>query len=221
MIIAIDGPAASGKSTTAKLLSKKINFVHLNSGLLYRAVTYIFIAYKLIDVDNISIKDFFLNNNITLVGDELDKAIWNNKDITSYLSSEMINENINFISNNPIIRKILVDKQRELSSNKNIVSEGRDIGTVVFPNEDYKFFLNASLESRINRRYIQFKKNNLDISQQEIKLNLIKRDENDIKRTISPLLKADDAIVIDTTNISIQEQVFKIYNKIKEGIVND
>jgi len=218
MIIAIDGPGASGKSTTAKLLSRKIKFVHLNSGLLYRALTYIFIEYELLENDSLSIDDFFANNHITLEGKRLDKAIWNGSDITKYLSDEKINENINFISNNEIIRKYLVDKQRKLSINRNIVCEGRDIGTVVFPNADYKFFLIAELNSRINRRYNELKKNNSKITKEEIKINLINRDKNDIERNVSPLVKAEDAIEVDTTILSIEEQVKIIYNKIKQGV---
>ena len=221
MIIAIDGPAASGKSTTAKLLSEKIGFIHLNSGLFYRAVTYVFIKNNLIDNNNFSINKFFKANHITLEGEKLNKAIWNGLDITQYLSKENINKNINFISNDKIIRKYLVDQQRVLTLNKNIVCEGRDIGTVVFPNAKYKFYLNASLNSRVDRRYAELKNNNFNVNRKEIKFNLIKRDKNDMEREISPLLKAKDAIEIDTTKVSINEQVLIIYNKIKQGIVND
>jgi len=220
MIIAIDGPAASGKSTTAKLLSEKIKFIHLNTGLLYRGVTYIFIDNKLIGNRNISIDDFFNNNCIKLVGEQLDKVMWNGTDITNCLLSESINRNINFISNNQSIRKHLIRMQRELCKKKNIVCEGRDIGTVVFPNADYKFYLNASLDSRANRRYLQLNKNN-NVEKYDIKNNLIARDKNDMERDISPLCKADDAIEIDTTDVSIDEQVLIIYNKIKKVLVND
>ena len=221
MIIAIDGPGASGKSTTAKLLSKKIKFIHLNTGLLYRAVTYVFIENNFLGNNDVSINNFFKDNHITLEGKQLNETIWNNNNITKYLSEENINKNINFISNNLTIRKYLVNMQRKLSTNRNIVCEGRDIGTVVFPNADYKFFLNANLDSRIERRYSELKKNNYNITKKEIKINLTKRDKNDMERDISPLLKAQDAIEIDTTNVSIEEQVLIIYNKIKQGIVYD
>ncbi len=221
MIIAIDGPGASGKSTTARLLSRKINFIHLNTGLLYRGVTYVFTENKLIGNKNICIDDFFNNNCIKLVGKQLNKVLWNDRDITTYLLNESINQNINFISNNQSIRRHLINMQRELCKNKNIVCEGRDIGTVVFPNADYKFYLNASLDSRTNRRYLQLNKNNNNIEKNEIKNNLILRDKNDMERDISPLCKADDAIEIDTSDVSIDEQVLIIYNKIKKVLVND
>ena len=218
MIIAIDGPAASGKSTTAKLLADKIKFIHLNTGLLYRAVTYAFIKNNLINKNNFSINDFFKNNHFILSGEKLNKAFWNDSNITEYLLSEDINKNINYISNDKMIREYLVSQQRILADKRDIVCEGRDIGTVVFPKADYKFFLSASLESRINRRYIEMKSKNHQINKDEIKNNLIKRDKNDIERKNSPLLKADDAIEIDTTSISINKQVLMIYNKIKQGI---
>ena len=218
MIVAIDGPGASGKSTTAKLLSKKIKFIHLNTGLLYRGVTYVFIEKKLFVNEDISIDDFFKNNCIELSGKKLNKVMWNGADITNYLSNESINKNINFISNNRSIRTYLINMQRELCLNKNIVCEGRDIGTVVFPNAEYKFYLNASIDSRTNRRYLQLNKNNKNVEKSKIKDNLILRDKNDMERDISPLCKADDAIEIDTTDVSIDEQVLIIYNKIKKGI---
>ena len=218
MIIAIDGPAASGKSTTAKLLADKIKFIHLNTGLLYRAVTYAFIKNNLINKNNFSINNFFKNNHFILSGEKLNKAFWNDSNITKYLLSEDINKNINYISNDKMIREYLVSQQRILADKRDIVCEGRDIGTVVFPDADYKFFLFASLESRINRRYIEMKSENHQIDRDEIKNNLIKRDKNDIERKNSPLLKADDAIEIDTTSISINKQVLMIYNKIKQGI---
>ena len=219
MIISIDGPAASGKSTTAKLLSERLNYIHLNSGLFYRAVTYIYIEENLFDNKHHSVDKFFLNNDLNLYGDKLDKVIWNNLDITKYLYDEKINSKINVISNNHLIRKYLVDKQRNVSLDKNIVCEGRDIGTVVFPNAEFKFYLNASINSRIRRRYKEFNNNNIDVNEDQIKKNLIKRDANDINRKISPLKKADDAIEIDTTNMTIEQQVENIYNKIKQGII--
>jgi len=219
MIISIDGPAASGKSTTAKLLSEKLNYIHLNSGLFYRAVTYIYIEENLFDNKYHSVDNFFLNNDLNLYGKKLDKVIWNNLDITQYLYNEKINSKINVISNNHLIRKYLVDKQRNVSLDKNIVCEGRDIGTVVFPNAEFKFYLNASINSRIRRRYKEFNNNDIDVSEYQIKKNLINRDTNDINRKISPLKKADDAIEIDTTNMTIEQQVENIYNKIKQGVI--
>lgn len=220
MVISIDGPAASGKSTTAKLLANKLGFIHLNSGLLYRAVTYLFLK-KYIILDEESIRDFFLNNELNLYSDKLDKVLFNGSDISKYLSMENINKTINNISNNLVIRKILVEKQRILSLNKNIVCEGRDIGTIVFPSAKFKFYLNADLESRSLRRFYELSKDNKGISKEDVLKNLINRDKNDINRQHSPLRKAEDAIEINTTNMSIDEQVQQLYKQIKEGTIND
>jgi len=215
MIVSIDGPAASGKSTTASLLAKKLSFIHLNTGLLYRAVTYIYIENNLIDRSDICIDNFFILHSLKIKGKNFNQIFWNDKNITKYLINENINRYINIISNNTHIRKYLVRIQREFAIGKNIVCEGRDIGTVVFPNADYKFYLIADLKSRIDRRYREIKKNNINISRIGIKSNIIKRDYNDMNRSISPLTKAVDAIEIDTTLMSINEQVKYIYKKIK------
>jgi cytidylate kinase len=134
---------------------------------------------------------------------------------------ENINEAINDISNNNLIRNYLIDKQRVLSFNKDIICEGRDIGTVVFPDADFKFYLVATIESRASRRFSELKINNSYITRASVMLNLINRDENDINRKYSPLRKADDAIEIDTTNMSIREQMENLYKQIKQGTIND
>ncbi len=217
MIIAIDGGAATGKSATAKLLANKLNYIHLNSGLLYRAFTYVyFIDNKLSHLDSIDIT-IFENFSIKMSGDNLDEIICNNSNITKYLYNKNITNYINLISNNVIIRNKINKIQQNIVKDKNIVCEGRDIGTVVFPKAQYKFFLTADINVRVKRRYEQYSKNNINISKNEVQKMIVKRDENDINRKNSPLIKANDAIVIDTSNMSIKEQVIYIYNKIKMG----
>tara|TARA_B110000495_G_C22854570_1_gene498278 strand:+ start:261 stop:926 length:666 start_codon:yes stop_codon:yes gene_type:complete len=221
MVISIDGPAASGKSTTAELLSNKLGFIHLNSGLLFRGITYLFLKKNIITLNESSIDNFFLKNDFNLAGENLNKVIWNSQNISQYLFMENINEAINDISNNHLIRNYLIDKQRILSFNKDIVCEGRDIGTVVFPDADFKFYLVATIESRASRRFSELKINNKYITRTSVMLNLINRDKNDINRQYSPLRKADDAIEIDTTNMSIREQMENLYKQIKQGTIND
>jgi cytidylate kinase len=221
MVISIDGPAASGKSTTAELLSNKLGFIHLNSGLLYRGITYLFLKKNIITLNESSINNFFLKNDFNLSGKNLNKVIWNSQNISQYLFMENINEAINDISNNHLIRNYLIDKQRILSFNKDIVCEGRDIGTVVFPDADFKFYLVATIESRASRRFSELKINNKYITRTSVMLNLINRDKNDINRQYSPLKKADDAIEIDTTNMTIREQMENLYKQIKQGTIND
>ena len=148
-------------------------------------------------------------------GENLDKIFYNNKDITEFLYSKNITDKINIISNNSEIRNIINKIQKYIVKNKNIVCEGRDIGTVVFPEADYKFFLIANINTRVSRRFAQYSKNNVIIDKEEIKKMIIKRDNNDRNRKYSPLIKASDSIVVDTSKLSIKEQVDYIYNKVK------
>tara|TARA_X000001036_G_scaffold243764_1_gene227428 strand:- start:1 stop:654 length:654 start_codon:yes stop_codon:yes gene_type:complete len=214
MVIAIDGPAGSGKSTTAKLLANKLDFIYLDTGAMYRAVTLYFLN------NNIDLKDLNLINNFLhnmdlklFYNDNRFKVILNNEDITHSLRNQDINKNVSQVSKNINVRKKMVDIQRNFSKNKDIVVEGRDIGTHVFPNAEYKFFIEADIRVRVKRRYNEMPdKSNISLSELE---NQIKnRDLLDSKRAISPLIKSNDAIVIDTTKLTIDEQVKKIYNLI-------
>ncbi len=214
MVIAIDGPAGSGKSTTAKLLANKLDFIYLDTGAMYRAVTLYFLNNN-IDLNDLNlINNFLLNMDLKLFyNDNRFKVILNNEDITHSLRNQDINKNVSQVSKNINVRKKMVDIQRNFSKNKDIVVEGRDIGTHVFPNAEYKFFIEADIRVRVKRRYNEMAdKSNISLSELE---NQIKnRDLLDSKRAISPLIKSNDAIVIDTTKLTIDEQVKKIYNLI-------
>ena len=214
MIIAIDGPAGSGKSTTAKLLANKLDFIYLDTGAMYRAVTLYFLNNN-IDLNDLNLINNFLHNmDLKLFyNDNRFKVILNNEDITHSLRNQDINKNVSQVSKNINVRKKMVDIQRNFSKNKDIVVEGRDIGTHVFPNAEYKFFIEADIRVRVKRRYNEMAdKSNISLSELE---NQIKnRDLLDSKRAISPLIKSNDAIVIDTTKLTIDEQVNKLYNLI-------
>ena len=214
MVIAIDGPAGSGKSTTAKLLANKLDFIYLDTGAMYRAVTLYFLNNN-IDLNDLNLINNFLHNmDLKLFyNDNRFKVMLNNEDITHSLRNQDINKNVSQVSKNINVRKKMVDIQRNFSKNKDIVVEGRDIGTHVFPNAEYKFFIEADIRVRVNRRYNEMAdKSNISLSELE---NQIKnRDLLDSKRAISPLIKSNDAIVIDTTKLTIDEQVKKIYNLI-------
>ena len=216
MIISIDGPAASGKSTTARLLAKKLDFIHLNTGLYYRAITYIFIKNNLFDSNQSSIDDFFNKNNIELKGESLNQVYWNEINISSFLFENIVNEKIHITSNNPIIRKKLVSMQRLIGQDNNIVCEGRDIGSIVFPNADFKFFLVADLKSRIQRRFNELKLKNPLLDIKDVEDSLTSRDYNDSTRINSPLIKPLESIEIDTTKMTIEMQVNYIYKLIKQ-----
>ena len=205
MIIAIDGTAGSGKSTTAKKLAERLNFFHLDSGSLYRVVTYFCIMNK-IDPQN----DELLKRILKDINIEFDdkKILLNGKDVSGVIREHDVSNFVSEYSTNIIIRNKLSDLQRDLAKNKNIVVEGRDIGTNVFPQAEFRFYLSAKVEVRAARRYKQMLElGKVGINKEEVLKNLIKRDQLDMSREHSPLLKSEDAIDVDTTDLSVNEQV--------------
>jgi cytidylate kinase len=216
MIITIDGPAGSGKSTSAKLIARRLGFTYLDTGAMYRAITYLALKNKALNDQNEIIR---LSENAKIGLDFIDgitKVTLNGQDVTSEIRSLEVNSNVSEISAIPEVRKALVRMQQAIGDNNNIVAEGRDTGTTVFPKADVKIFLIASLAERAKRRLREFQEKGEDVSFQEIELNLSKRDKIDSQRAVSPLKKASDAIEIDTSNISIDEQVELILDKIAE-----
>ena len=213
MIIAIDGTAGSGKSTTAKKLAEKLNFVHIDSGSLYRVATY-FCIMNNIDFDDSQLEIMLDDMEISFNGK---KILLNGRNVTSDIREHYISDKVSDYSSNIIIRNKLSNLQRKLAEDKNVVVEGRDIATKVFPSADYKFYLSADIEVRADRRYNQMVGDSkVDIRKEDVLNNLIKRDELDISRKHSPLLKDDEAIEIDTTNLSIDEQVNLIIKTINK-----
>jgi len=215
MIIAIDGTAGSGKSTTAKKIAERLNFFHLDSGSLYRVVTYFCIMNKINSQDNESLRRSLKDINIEFHNK---KILLNGKDVSQEIRNHNISNSVSEYSANNIIRSKLSDLQRDLAKNKNIVVEGRDIGTNVFPEAEFKFYLSARAEIRADRRYNQILETGkeTDVSKEQVLKNLIKRDQLDMSRKHSPLLKSDDAIEIDTTDLSINEQVELIIKTINK-----
>ena len=211
MVIAIDGPAGSGKSTTAKLLAEKLSFIYLDTGAMYRAVTLYFLDNS-INIRNSSIVSKTLENiDLSIKFSNKFEVYINGKNVTNKIRGRKINALVSRISKIHDVRKKMVIIQRSFSKEKNIVVEGRDIGSYVFPNAEFKFFLVANILERAKRRLKEIKsKRSIDLS--ELISNLEERDKIDSTRKISPLLKSDDAIEINTTSLTIKEQVDKIYN---------
>ena len=193
LIIAIDGPAASGKGTVAKKIAKIFNLPHLDSGQLYRHI-----AYQAIK------SEINLNNKSALL--ELTNKIAFDISEIEDLRNDEISTVASIISQYSEIRDQLIEYQRDFASNGAVV-DGRDIGTIIFPNADYKFYITASLDQRTERRYLQRKKDNAEIDRNNIKNDINKRDLRDINRKIAPLKKAEDAIEIDTTEMKIDDVI--------------
>lgn len=212
-IIALDGPSGSGKSTIANLLAKKLKISYLNTGSMYRALTLYLLENNIKKTDDFD-KNILENINIDI---NKDKVFLNGEDVSKEIRDKEVTENVSWVSSMPEVREYLVEMQRNISNNKSIILDGRDIGTVVFPNAKYKFYLTASSYVRAKRRFDQ---NEIDKSFEEIKEDIEKRDYLDSHREISPLKKADDAIEIDSSDLTIAQTIDKIIeNMDKEDVL--
>lgn len=213
MIIALDGPAGSGKSTIAKLIAKQNKISYLDTGAMYRMVTFYLLNNK-IDLANEELVASELKN-ISLKIEKEDFYL-NGENVNEVIRSIEVTKNVSVVAAQKAVREFLVDEQREIASSTACILDGRDIGTVVFPNADYKFFLTASAEVRAKRRFDQNVGNSNEQSYEEILSEIIRRDELDSTRKESPLKKAEDAIEVDSSNLTIEEVAQEIYNVINE-----
>ena len=214
-VIAIDGPSGAGKSTISKVLAEKLGYEYISTGAMYRLVG-LLADDKGIFNDNEKVKQlcndiakkiYFKNGKIYYMGEDYTDKIYENR--VSMLASE--------ISKRQVVREALGKLQREIGLKQPSILEGRDIGTVIFPDAKYKFFLDASPEKRAERRYKELKEKGENVFFEDIYLEILKRDRNDSTRDIAPLKKAEDAIYIDTSNLSILEVVDKIIEKVKNS----
>jgi cytidylate kinase len=217
MVITIDGAAGVGKTTTAKELARKLGFKYLDTGAMYRAITYFFIQHQVdIESKNMVISSLdTLNLDVSFPIDRPTKIVLDGEDISEDIRKEVVTNRVSQVSAIEDVRKKMVKIQKEIVSNGNFVVEGRDIGTVVFPNAEHKFFLVADYDIRAERRLKDFDNLHEKLDLSDIKNDLIRRDEHDKNRKFSPLKKAGDAIVINTSNCSVDEQVESIYKYIE------
>ncbi|MFH0771803.1 MAG: (d)CMP kinase [Candidatus Omnitrophota bacterium] len=215
LVIAIDGPAGSGKSTVAKIVADKLDYLYIDTGAMYRALT--LKALKLnIDLTNEnSLADLARRTDVKLA--QINGALrvyLDNEDVTKDIRTPEVTNSVKYVASVRGVREHMVALQRRIGEKGAVVLEGRDIGTVVFPSADKKFYLDASFDVRVGRRYKEFRETAVDVAQEEVKADLKKRDDSDINRSIGPLKKADDAILVDTTNLTIDAVVKRILNLI-------
>ena len=225
-IIAIDGYSSCGKSTFAKSIAKELGYIYIDSGAMYRAVTLYCLRKGFIKDDNLNTGalidelpeihiDFVFNPDINTY-----ETFLNSENVEEEIREMEVSSHVSRVSQVQEVRERMVELQRQIGAARGIVMDGRDIGTVVFPNADIKIFMTASVDIRAGRRYDELKAKGLDVNFEEIKNNIIARDIADENRDISPLRRADDAIVLDNSRMTVQEQMQWI-NRIIEKKTND
>ena len=215
MIIAIDGPAGSGKSTVAKFIAKRLNYRYIDTGAMYRAVAW---SAKKKDIDlsdENAVGQWVTQSKIEFIADPSGQQVKvNGENATGLLKNEVVGRGAAKVAAQKTVRQILVAKQQEIGQSGNVVMDGRDIGTQVFPNAELKFFMDADAEERGKRRYLELKAKNLDVDLENIIAEIKQRDHEDRTRAISPLIPAKDAIKVDTTKFSIDEVIDKVMEQI-------
>ncbi len=212
-IVAIDGPAGSGKGTVAKILAAKCNLVYIDTGAMYRAVSYLTLKNNIAIDDEEKIVEIAKNSKMEFVGDKL---FLNGEDVSKEIRTMEVTKIVSQMSSIVKLREVMVDMQRALASSNNVIMEGRDITTVVFPNADYKFYLDATIEERAKRRFKENQEKGIEATYEEIYNNIAARDYNDMHKEVGSLMRTDDQIYVDSTNLTIDEVVDKMY-KIIEG----
>ena len=216
-IIAVDGPSAAGKSYLSKKISEILNIIYIDTGAMYRAVALYFIQNNIdmendaevqVALDNIEIKFKRVNNELHI--------FLNDIDVSSDIRTEEIAMVASKVSAIKKVRYDMVDRQRKLAENDSVILDGRDIGSVVFPNADLKIYLTADENERAKRRHIDLKAKGIECEHEEVLEDIKKRDYNDINKPISPLIKTEDAVLMDTTNMTIEEEVEEVIRLLKE-----
>ena len=209
--IAIDGPAGAGKSTVAKLVAKKLGFLYIDTGAMYRALTLkaLEVGIDLNDAKELSALAFKTTVNLKESAEGL-KVFLDERDVSLDIRSPLVSQNVSLVAKVSGVREKMVSLQREMASHGGVVMDGRDIGTFVLPDAHKKFFLTASLEERANRRYMELKEQGYSIDFEELIKDIADRDKLDQEREIAPLIQAVDAILIDTTGLSIDGVVAEI-----------
>lgn len=209
--IAIDGPAAAGKSTVAKVVAKKLSYVYIDTGAMYRTLTYAALEQK-VDIENEEqLMEVVKNVNIEFQqGENTQLVFLNGQDVSEVIRTPEVTNRVSIVAKHRLVREEMVRRQQELAEKGGVVMDGRDIGTHVLPDAEVKIFMLASVEERAERRHLENMNKGFDSNLEQLKEEIAQRDKLDSEREVSPLKKADDALELDTTALSIEEVVQKI-----------
>ncbi|KGX87982.1 (d)CMP kinase [Pontibacillus litoralis] len=204
--IAIDGPAAAGKSTVAKIVAHKLSYIYIDTGAMYRALTYKVLQEDVTLEDECAVGHVLHNTSIELVhGDQDQKILLDGRDVSMEIRGEQVTNHVSIVAKHRNVREEMVNRQRQLAKQRRVVMDGRDIGTHVIPDAEVKIFLIASVQERAERRHKENTVKGFPSNLEKLKEDIRKRDKIDSEREVSPLVKATDAIEIDTTSLSIEE----------------
>lgn len=218
-VIAIDGFSSTGKSSISKLIAKKLGLIHMDTGALYRGITYFALQNCTGDNGQINIAQLISRlPEIRLEFQDIDgelQLFLNGVNINKEIRFPQVSDNVSLVAKEAEVRNYLLQTQRDIASKGGVIMDGRDIGTVVLPNADYKFFMTASQDERARRRFLELQQAGEDTDIETVKQNLITRDTIDSERAVSPLKQADDAILIDNTNINREQTIHLILSYIK------
>lgn len=209
--IAIDGPAAAGKSTVAKVVAKKLSYVYIDTGAMYRTITYAALEQK-VDIENEEqLMEVVKNVKIEFQqGEDTQLVFLNGQDVSEVIRTPEVTNRVSIVAKHRLVREEMVRRQQELAEKGGVVMDGRDIGTHVLPDAEVKIFMLASVEERAERRHLENMNKGFDSNLEQLKEEIAQRDKLDSEREVSPLKKADDALELDTTSLSIEEVVQKI-----------
>ena len=220
LVIAIDGFSSTGKSSISKVVADTLGLIHIDTGAMYRAITLFGLRNFKNEKQEIDLSKLLQNlNEISLEFRENSGKLeiyLNGENVSKEIRTTEVSDNVSFIAKHPEVRARLVVLQRDIAEKQGVIMDGRDIGTVVLPNADYKFFLTASANERARRRFLELQSLGIETTIEEVKQNLIERDRIDSEREISPLKQAEDAILIDNTNLNKEETIDLILSYIKK-----
>ena len=222
LVIAIDGPAASGKSTTSKLIAERLGYLHVDTGAMYRAMTLKVLQEGMSVDETNAIGKLAEHTHIRLLQDRGKlKVLLDNQDVSREIRSQEVTKAVSAVSSIPKVREVMVREQRKMAEEGGVVLEGRDIGTVVFPNADLKIFMVANVQERARRRKKELEEQGINVTMEQLVNEIVERDQKDSRRDVSPLRKADDALVLDTSDLTIEEQVELIVEKSQKLLRNN